>query len=287
MAAAASALDSQQLDGELERALAGLSAALEGEAQPAAAGRALAVLTLLLSRAGDGQLPAIHAALPAIHAALGVDDQLVQANACAALTAAAALDDGLAASVAADCTPKLVGLLRSCEGRGGELQLNVVSALGQLARDQQPAVQAVMQPEALPCLLRMADASQPLKLQEAVADGLCALASHEAARDALCGAGAVPAAAALLAQRGDLGPPQLEVCARALLVLGMLLPGRPPAAAQLAAAPGALRALLALLRQGGDVDCRVLARDVLGQLLKDDALKPAVEAELRGGGEAS
>lgn len=41
----------------------------------------------------------------------------------------------------------------------------------------------------LPCLLALADTSKPAKLQEAVADGLCALASHDWARTQLINAG--------------------------------------------------------------------------------------------------
>jgi hypothetical protein len=51
------------------------------------------------------------------------------------------------------------------------------------------AADAVFLPAALPCLLGLAGASQPVKLQEAVADCLCALASNEWAKQQLCAAG--------------------------------------------------------------------------------------------------
>jgi hypothetical protein len=44
-------------------------------------------------------------------------------------------------------TPQLVSLLQQCcSGERADLQLNVVSALGQLARDQQVTAAAVMEP---------------------------------------------------------------------------------------------------------------------------------------------
>jgi hypothetical protein len=45
-------------------------------------------------------------------------------------------------------TPQLVSLLQQCCSRDrADLQLNVVSALGQLARDQQVTAEAVMEPK--------------------------------------------------------------------------------------------------------------------------------------------
>lgn len=129
----------------------------------------------------------------------------------------------------------LAALLCKCaaaEEQAHDLQLNVVAALGQLARDQEPTARALASPAGVsadsaatlgslhtPCqhlqrclcraalllraalssLLLLADSQQPSKLQEAVADGLCALASKEWAREQLYAAGACDAGAACTA----------------------------------------------------------------------------------------
>jgi hypothetical protein len=63
---------------------------------------------------------------------------------------------------------------------GGPLLLSVVSCT------------CLVLPAVLPCLLALADSSKPAKLQEAVADGLCALASQDWAQKQLVEAGAPP-----------------------------------------------------------------------------------------------
>jgi hypothetical protein len=127
----------------------------------------------------------------------------------------------------------------------------------------------------LPCLLQLADSAKPVQLQEAVVDGLCALASHGEAREQLVDAGAVPAVAGLLDAQ------HLEVSVRCLLVLGMLLTHDAAARQQLANDRAALQQLLALLKQQDDADARVIARDLLALLVRDEELKPAVEAAMR------
>lgn len=77
----------------------------------------------------------------------------------------------------------------------------------------------------------------------------------------------------------------LEVSVRCLMVLGMLLSGEGAWVAagrqQLAAHPAALQQLLALLKQSDDMDCKVIARDLLGLLHRDEELRPQLEAALR------
>ena len=51
-----------------------------------------------------------------------------------------------------------------------------------------------------------------------------------------------------------------------MLGLGMLVGGAPPRQRQLAAAPGAVGALLALMRSGDDGDCQKIALGVFGEL---------------------
>eukprot|EP00878_Enallax_costatus_P004742 GHUV01004991.1.p1 GENE.GHUV01004991.1~~GHUV01004991.1.p1 ORF type:complete len:283 (+),score=82.35 GHUV01004991.1:334-1182(+) len=259
-------------EAELEKQLRLLHTATESASQ----GRALAILTVLVSRcSSDSQLAAAGGAVAHIAQLLASNDPLVQANACAALTAATSLDDQIASTVSAHTLQFIDLLLSSSSSNTSDVQLNVVSALGQLARDQEVTAHAIMQPQALSALLLLADAAQPANLQEAVADCLCALAAHEWTRQQLIEAGAVQSAAELLNVQ------QLEVSVRALMVLGMLLPRNTAAGQQLADNGAALRQLMELMKQGQDMDCKVIARDTLGVLMKDEGLRSKVEAAIR------
>jgi len=74
---------------------------------------------------------------------------------------------------------------------------------------------------------------------------------------------------------------QLETSVRCLMVLGILLPGNAAAQQQLAGNAAALQQLLKLLKQQEDMDCKVIARDVLALLMRDEALKGEIEAAIR------
>lgn len=89
-------------------------------------------------------------------------------------------------------------------------------------------------------------------------------------------AGAVAASAQLLTRSKD-----MDVCVRGLMALGMLLPADSAAPQQLLEAPGAVRQLLLLLKQSDDMDCKVIARDLLGLLTQDPSRKAAVEEVVR------
>eukprot|EP00882_Tetradesmus_deserticola_P016685 GHRQ01017834.1.p2 GENE.GHRQ01017834.1~~GHRQ01017834.1.p2 ORF type:complete len:145 (+),score=68.12 GHRQ01017834.1:952-1386(+) len=138
-----------------------------------------------------------------------------------------------------------------------------------------------MEPQVLPCLLSLAGSSQPVKLQEAVADCLCALASNNWAKQQLCTAGGVTAASSMLDVR------LLEVSVRCLMVLGMLLPSSTDAQQRLADDVAALQRLMELLKQNEDADCKVIARDVLGLLMREGGLRKKVEAAIRQHAEAA
>lgn len=94
-------------------------------------------------------------------------------------------------------------------------------------------------------------------------------------------------AGAVTAASGLLNVQQLEVSVRCLMVLGMLLPSSTDAQQQLADNAPALLQLLALLKQSEDADCKVIARDVLGLLMRDEALRGKVEAAIRQQAEAA
>ena len=116
-------------------------------------------------------------------------------------------------------------------------------------------------------LLARADPAQPEQLQEAAVDGLCKLAAnHPPAKDAAAAAGAIPRLAALLTSgssgSGSSSGPEVQV--RALLALGMLAGGSPERQLELAGAPGAVAALLRLMRQQDDADMQQIAAGALG-----------------------
>ncbi len=128
----------------------------------------------------------------------------------------------------------------------------------------------------LEAVLHFCSMEQAARVQEAAADAMCAVASQgPEAQEALLAAGAVPAAAGLLAV------PQSEVRVLALMCLGMLLPQRLAAQQALADAPGALPLLLALLRQRDDGDMRAIARDLLALLSQDADIKSRIEGAMR------
>jgi hypothetical protein len=91
----------------------------------------------------------------------------------------------------------------------------------------------------------------------------------------------VPALEALLG--GDAAGGDVRV--RALLGLGMLVGGAPPRQLQLAAAPGAVGALLALMRSEDDRDCQQITFCVFEELGKSG--DPAVRAAVAAGVEAA
>jgi hypothetical protein len=132
-------------------------------------------------------------------------------------------------------------------------------------------------------LVSCANPAAPLAVTECALDALCAAASHHAARPALRAAGAVPAAAAVVATSS-----QVDSLVRALMVLGMLVTSDPPSQAQLVEAEGgrAVVRLLSLARQDQDADCQVISKDLLGLLTRDPGLRAAVEAAVRRAAEA-
>lgn len=128
------------------------------------------------------------------------------------------------------------------------LQLNLLVLLGTLGEASGETAQLVLDAGGMEALLARADPQASEQLQEAAADGVCKLAANcAAAKDAAAAAGAIPRLAALLGGSAD-------VCVRALLGLGMLVGGSPERQLELAAVPGAVSAILRLMRQQDDAD---------------------------------
>lgn len=94
-------------------------------------------------------------------------------------------------------------------------------------------------------------------------------------------------AGAATAARGLLNMQQLEVSVRCLMVLGMLLSSSADAQQQLADDAAALQQLMELVKQNEDADCKVIARDVLGLLMREEGLRRKVEAAIRQQAEAA
>jgi hypothetical protein len=158
------------------------------------------------------------------------------------------------------------------------LQLNLLVLLGTLCEASPAACQRVASSGGLQQLLRFADSQHSQQLQEAAVDGCCKLAaSGNAGKDAAAAAGAIPRLAALLTTPGV----GAEVRVRALLCLGMLIGGSPARQLQLADAPGAVAALLRLLRQHDDHDCHQIAAGLFKELASNAEAKEAIAAALK------
>ncbi|KAI8471406.1 MAG: hypothetical protein J3K34DRAFT_520630 [Monoraphidium minutum] len=235
------------------------------------------------------------------------DDPSVQANAAAVLAAAAALTDELHAAVDAAAADTLAGHLRACgeasssgggkEGGGGggggseggaALPVNVLAAVAQLSRveGEQPGrmLEAARSSEGLAALLALCGPAAHPAVAEGALDALCAVCCHDASRAPARAAGAVPAAARVVATSTEPG-----ALVRALMLLGMLAASSAEARAQLVAAEegrGAVR-LFGLARQNEDADCKAISRDLLAMLTGDPNTRAGVEEAVRRAAEAA
>ena len=174
----------------------------------------------------------------------------------------------------------------SSDGSAAGLQLNLVGLLGVIAEAGDAQLQSVIAAGGVQQLLALLNtegssaASVSEQVQEAAVDALCKLASNgSAGGDAIAAGGGVPALAALLGSGATV--PAAEARVRALLCLGMLVGGSPERQLQLAAAPGAVVALLRLLRQQDDADCQQLAAGLFRELAANPAAKGAVGEALK------
>ena len=179
-------------------------------------------------------------------------------------------------------------------GGGDALSVNVLAAAAQLAREEgSRMLEDVLADASLAALLALAAPAGPPAVCEGALDVLCATATHARARPALLRAGAVSTAASVVARSRD-----AEALVRALMLCGMLLGGgggggggaggevSADVAAgrrELVEAEGgkAVVRLLGLARQQQDGDVKVIARDLLALLTRDEALRGAVEAAIR------
>ncbi|KAL4458681.1 hypothetical protein ABPG75_013546 [Micractinium tetrahymenae] len=208
-------------------------------------------------------------------------DAAVKRNAAAALSASLECNDSaVQAAIESRAAERAVVELeaqatRPPAERDAGLQLNLLVLLGALGEAAEATAQLVLDAGGLQQLLAAADPAASQQLQEAAADGLCKLVSGSAvAKEAAAGAGVIPRMAALLGAPSD-------ITVRALLCLGMLVGGSPERQLQLANAPGAVPALLRLMRQQDDADCQQIAAGLFKELASDSGAKEALAAALK------
>ena len=190
--------------------------------------------------------------------------------------------DTVTAGAAAKLVPLLIaataGAAADASQPARQIALNAASALGALGEASEAGLQAVLDAGGVPAVIAACSPAAEPHLQEAAVDALCKLmAAGGAAKEAAIAADAVPALAALLS--ADTG--RAEVTVRALLGLGMAVGSSEAAQVQLASAPGAVGALLALMRQGDDGDCQHIAAGLFQGLAAAPGAKEAVAEGMR------
>ena len=187
-------------------------------------------------------------------------------------------DSALQAAIDSKAAERAVQQLAAGGTHDPGLQLNLLVLLGTLGEAGEATLQSVLDAGGLQQLLARADPQQSEQLQEASVDALCKLAANSgAAKDAAAAGGAIPRLAALLGSGGG-GP---EVRVRALLCLGMLIGGSPGRQLELAGAPGAVTAVLALMRQQDDADCQQIAGGLFKELASNAEAKGAIAEALK------
>lgn len=177
----------------------------------------------------------------------------------------------------AGITSKLVAMLRA-KPEGSGLRINLLAALTSAAQGGEQGAAAVAEAGLAPVLdaCSSSSSSGSEKVQEAAADLVCQLASYDGLRGDLSRAGAVAALSGLL------GVDEPEVVVRALMGLGMLLPGSEDNQRALAGDQAALHCLVALMMRGdADSDAKALSRNLFVGLARN--FKDEVAEAMRAG----
>mmetsp|Transcript_26430 Transcript_26430/g.57654 ORF Transcript_26430/g.57654 Transcript_26430/m.57654 type:complete len:292 (-) Transcript_26430:130-1005(-) len=242
----------------------------------------LAALSVLLPQLGDSDIPnVLRKQVDVIEAMLASEDSSTVKNACAVLTGVITFDEEQwkKLAVKGQLVPSIVRLLSaalSAPQPDTGLQINLVAGLIAAAQGGEQGAEVVLSSGGLEPILCTCSPSHPPAVQEAGADAVCQLASYEGAtREALSAAGAVERMAGLLATDSH------EVRVRALMALGMLLPGSDANQQALASNTEAVCNIMACTQQDEDMDVKVIARDLFVGLAQN--CKEAVAAALRAG----
>ncbi|KAG1679982.1 hypothetical protein FOA52_007046 [Chlamydomonas sp. UWO 241] len=218
--------------------------------------KALAAISILISQLVEPNIPSA-LDVPLIISLLDSPDASVQTGACNVLTGLMAADESQwrRLVLGVGLTSKLVAMLKAKPESSG-LRINLLAALTLAAQGGEEGAAAVTEADGLAPVLEACSSSGSEKVQEAVADLVCQLASYEGLRAALSDAGAVPVLSGLL------GVDEPEVVVRALMGLGMLLPGSEGNQRALAGDQAAVRRLVALMTASADADVKALSRDL-------------------------
>lgn len=182
----------------------------------------------------------------------------------------------LAKQIVADkMVSQLVNLLGGKPEDEG-MQVNLVAAITAACEASAQGCLEVVQGGGLKSLLALCDDGQTALLQETALDALCTICSYRPEhRGIVVSEGVVPILAALLSS------PSMEVTVRSLVCLGMVVPPSSTAQEQLVDEEGAVLQLVSLMRQQDDLDCRIIARDLMGVITKDEKLRVRVQEKLR------
>jgi hypothetical protein len=190
-------------------------------------------------------------------------------------------------AIAGGAAQKLVPLLTATDAEtqkqpeataSRQVILNSLTALGGLGECSEEGLQSVLDAGGIPAIVAYCSPSYDALLQEAAVDSICKLmSSGPGSKEAAEKAGVVSALAKLLSTDGE----NSEVTVRALLGLGMIMAGSEAAQLELASTPGAVGALLSLMRQGDDGDCQQIAAGLFSGLAGAPAAKDALATAMR------
>lgn len=243
----------------------------------------------LVERSGNGFGRATKESATAAMAALlacvpGADKHMVQRGVVGKLVAIAVADEEVGEG---DETPAAADGTSGTTRRGGvdgmgSLTLNALECIRILAASEHGVSELMKNDEAMHFATARCDAGDA-KIAECACDVLCAFASHGVEhRTRVKNVGGVRALARALARfgsnRGEVDGS--EVALRALLGLAMTCAQDAEAQAELVAVDGAVPALLAAQRSGGDV-AGGISKDLWGSIGKNPALKKAAMEALR------
>jgi hypothetical protein len=159
-----------------------------------------------------------------------------------------------------------------------QIILNSLTALGGLGECSEEGLTSVLEAGGVPAVVAYCSSEHDVLVQEAAVDSICKLmSSGSGAKEAAEKAGIVSELAKLLSTDQK----KAEVTVRALLGLGMVMAGSKHAQLELASAPGAVGAIISLMRQGDDGDIQHIAAGLFSGLASAPAAKDALAAAMR------
>ncbi|KAK9811407.1 hypothetical protein WJX72_003430 [[Myrmecia] bisecta] len=235
---------------------------------------AACIAIVLLSPRLETNCACLEQATPKLIQLLSSNNQAVQKNACAALTAL--VTNSLPywqLAVAHNVAQQAVSV--ASNAKHPDLKLNFANLLGAVAEGGEAGAKAVLKAGGADPVFELLGVKLDEALQEAGVDAVCKLATNEAVRPELSKLGAIEKLAAMLQSSSK------EVAVRTLLALGMLLGDNKENQKRLASFPGAVQSLTELMRQQDDEDCRQITRGIFATLSKNDDVKAEMAAALQ------